>query len=54
VELNNADMVQLACAALQAIIRADPKMIRDNPVRVATDAINVAVTMDGVMKKNDI
>jgi hypothetical protein len=46
--------VQLACAALEAIIHADPKLVKDNPVRVATEAVNVAEIMAGIIKKSEI
>jgi hypothetical protein len=53
-DLRDDHKVQLACAALQAIIRADPKMVKDNPKRVATEAVNVAFIMAGAMKASDI
>jgi hypothetical protein len=44
-ELTDDHRVQLACAALQAIISADPKLVKDNPERVANEAVRVSTIM---------
>jgi hypothetical protein len=53
-ELNDDHKVEIACAALQAIIRADPKLVKDNPSRVAGEAVNVAVLMITAMKESSL